>query len=327
MGWRGCRARASCVAAIAVLCGAAPSAMALIVQGMQGMPRPPKGFIGRYNGSSGTAIASRWLISAKHCGGGVGSSFILRGETYSVVQQVQHPTMDLQLLRVDRDMPGWHAIAQSATTGDRVLMAGWGRTAGAALSNGQGYDWNGPWQETWGANTLSFVGATLGTTFDAPSSPNAVAYESQAAINDSGGAIFVVDPNGTIRLAGVITSVSGYGSAAYGSATYGVSLLPVRDWIVSNIGSLSVISHGIMAEEPAQANAASGATPPLAPSVESDPRKPRVRGAARVQRSAAAVETRLASAPASTPVTVTPPAPPRAATPHRATLRGEQRRR
>jgi len=34
------------------------------------------------------------------------------------------------------------------------VLGGFGATAGAALPNNSGYDWNGPHVETWGENTI-----------------------------------------------------------------------------------------------------------------------------------------------------------------------------
>jgi hypothetical protein len=287
---------------------ASTRAHALVVQGAQSMPRPPAGFIGRYNGSSGTPIAPQWLISAKHCGGGVGSGFQLRGENYTVIEAVQHATMDLQLLKVDRVMPGWHALAVSASVGQRVVLAGFGITAGAPLAGNTGYDWSGPRLETWGENRISFASSSLGTTFEAPGHANALPYESQPALNDSGGALFVADPNGTLRLAGVIVSVSGYGSAAYGSAGYSVSLTPqpVQDWIRSIVGPLSIMTHDVAS---APANGTSASASPAARAATS-PLPGVARRAAREDRRTPSVVTMApsrASTPAPTPSGTVPP--------------------
>src|SRR5438105_10769597 len=50
---------------------------------------------GMWGGFTGTAIGSRYFITAEHVGGSVGMSFIYRGVTYTTTNVCDDPTSDL----------------------------------------------------------------------------------------------------------------------------------------------------------------------------------------------------------------------------------------
>ena len=216
--------------ALLALAGAASPACA-IVTGDE-MSAPSEGYVGTFNGSSGVAIGAHWFISAKHVGGSVNSMFTMKGVTYRAVQIVQHPTMDIMLVRVAETLPGYHTIAEDADvqSGSPCVLGGWGVTAGDALSDG--WNWNGPHKETWGANLIDSAGSIISIQFDGPSSGIAVPHEATFAVNDSGGGLFVYGPEGDLRLAGIAVSVTGWGSSRYGNAAFAISLPQLYNWIM-----------------------------------------------------------------------------------------------
>lgn len=223
---------------------AASSASGLVVTDLDPMPIPDNAWVGNLNGSSAVPVGADWIITARHIGVSPGGWFILRGAAYQVVEVRFHPFMDLALCRVNQPLPGWHTIAERAGLGDPVILGGHGVTGAAALPAGDGYDWNGPKVETWGANTIEQEGYFLGVRFDAPSHPDAVPYEAMFAVNDSGGGMFVVGPDGKLQLAGVAVSVTGYGSARYGNVGYALNLTTVRNWILPIVDPTQPISSG-----------------------------------------------------------------------------------
>jgi hypothetical protein len=225
----------------------APAAEGVIVEGLVPMARPADGYVGGFNGSSCVAIAPRWFITAKHVGGSAPGLLWMRGEFYNVVEIRQHPSQDLQILRVDRDVPGYHRLAANVQVGDPCLLAGFGVTGGAALPNNAGYDWNGPRQETWGANTIEGVGNTLYIRFDPPTAAGAVPKEAIFGVNDSGGGLFVWGPDGSLRLAGVAVSVTGFGSAAYYNAAFAISMDSVRSWLNPVVDPVEPVSSSVIA--------------------------------------------------------------------------------
>lgn len=227
----------------------APKAHALIVEGLDPMPRPAGGWVGNFNGATGVCVGPDWVISAKHVGGQVSSWFILQGQAYQVVEMVAHPTLDMALFRVDRPLPGYHKIARSAALGDPVMLGGHGLTGAAPLPEGNGYDWNGPKQETWGANVIEMEGYLWGVRFDRPSSPESVAHESIFALSDSGGGLFVFGPDGDLQLAGMALSVSGYGAARYGNMAFCLNLIHFRNWILPVVDPSTPIDSGIEAPQ------------------------------------------------------------------------------
>lgn len=220
---------------LAIISGAiasvAPRAHGLVVSGLDPLPAPTNGYIGNFRGCTGVCIGTDWIISAKHVGGEVGSWFICKDQAYQVVECRPHPTMDLVLYRMDRPLPGFHRLAESAALGDPVILGGFGFTSSGAMPDASGYDWNGPRQETWGANVIDGEGGMFSITFDPPSHARAVPHEGQFALSDSGGGMFVVAADGSLQLAGIAVSVMGWGSSRWGYSGFALNLTLVRNWI------------------------------------------------------------------------------------------------
>lgn len=219
-------APAIALAAIGLL---APATDAVVCANREPMPAPVAGFVGWWNGSSAVCIAPNWIISAKHVGGDVNGTFWMRGESYRAVEVVRHATQDIQLIRVAETLPGYHTLASGVEAGDLAVLGGWGRTAGNTVAGG--YDWTGPQQETWGANLINNAGTLIVIDFDSLDADDSVPYESLFAVNDSGAGLFVYSAGGTLELAGIAVSVTGWNQTVVGNAAFCVNLAYLRGWI------------------------------------------------------------------------------------------------
>lgn len=216
-------------AALCVATLPASIASAVMVVNNDTLAAPDNSYIGRWNGSSAVAIGPNWVISAKHVGGVVGGYFTMHGESYRAVEIREHATQDLILIRVAETLPGYHRIAANPDIGTLALLGGWGVTDGNPITNG--YDWNGVWQETWGANTIENAGTLIVIRFDSPSSQAAVPHEAIFTVNDSGGGLFVYGDDGSLELAGIAVSVTGFGSSVYGNYAFCLNCDTLRSWI------------------------------------------------------------------------------------------------
>lgn len=197
---------------------------------------PQNSYVGVWKDSTGVAIGSRWVVSAGHVGGGAGTTFIMDGVTYTAkAVYPAAPGTDLMLIELNETLPGWHVVADSISAGTRVDVCGFGLRAGDAIP--LGYLWSNQKGETWGSNFIDYANGThLSMRFDRPDQ-GGVPGECSAATFDSGGGMFVRTESGALRLAGVITSVSGSaGSTAYGTRTYAVNLTTQEGFIDAIIG-------------------------------------------------------------------------------------------
>lgn len=236
-----------CATMVAGLSSMTNPAQALIVSGGISMPAPTGGYIGTFNGSSCVAVGENWFVTAKHVGGGVGWTVLMRGVTYTVVEVRQHPTFDAQLLRVSGVLPGWHRLASGVALGDPAIVGGWGVTTSGPMPNDEGWNWGGARSETWGANTIEGEGGLLAIRFDAPSNPVSMPYEAMFAVNDSGGGLFVIGPDGSLQLAGIAVSVAGWNAARWGNAGFALNVDLLRTWMVPIVDPSTPISSGITA--------------------------------------------------------------------------------
>ncbi len=237
------------VAASALVAGAgvATPAQAIVVEGMQSMPRPDGAAVGQWAGSSGVPVGPHWFITARHVGGAVGWWFLCNGQWYQAVEIREHPSLDLQMVRVAETFETYHRIATGVTSGDPCVMGGWGVTTSGPLADNAGYAWGGAHVETWGANVIQNVSAIISVRFDAPGTNNAVPYEASFAVNDSGGGLFTWGADGQLELAAIAVSISGFGQAAYGQAGYAVRLESVKPWIMEVADPEAPVSSSIVA--------------------------------------------------------------------------------
>ncbi len=212
----------------------APSALAIVVFGGDGMDAPVNGFVGSWNGSSAVAVGDRWILTAAHVGGRERGRFEMFDERYRGVERFVNHDADLALIRLDDLLPGWHAITGDVSRGDGVLLAGAGRVAGDEVRGG--YEWSRNRELTWGANVVeSTWRGRIEVEFDADRR-GSVEFEAGFAMNDSGGGVFTVAESGELLLAGVARGVSELGVTRAGSSSFAVLLSDHLDWINSILG-------------------------------------------------------------------------------------------
>ena len=151
------------------------------------------------------------------------------------MQRIVNAGADLALIRLDRDLPGWHAITADVSKRDSVLLAGAGRVAGD-LTRAETYSWSRDRELTWGENVIDAISrGRIEMTFDA-ARRGALEFEAGFALNDSGGGVFVVTDEGELLLAGVARGVSELNVTRRGSKSYAVHLATHLDWINSILG-------------------------------------------------------------------------------------------
>lgn len=237
LGTRAIRA----VAAVLVVAFAPSRASAVVVAPGAGADSPEfgAGYIASWGGASAVAVGERWLLSARHVGGGVGGGATLAGESFVADRIVDNRTEDLQLIHVDRALPGWHELAtadHAVVPGQPVLLGGFGYRAGSGLADGTGYDWSGGPGEAWGRNRADQVGGRVLIRFDSPGSAAAEPREALFALSDSGGGLFTQGVDGVLRLAGIAVSTSsGFGSTRFGDYALAINIDVWSAWITATI--------------------------------------------------------------------------------------------
>lgn len=241
--------RALAILTAAALCALGPArpSAAVIVSDLDPLPTPLNGWVGWWNGSSAVAVGPHWIISAKHVGGSVGQSFIMKGVYYRAVEIRPHTMYDVQIIRVAEDLPGWHRLSENHGLGDPCVLGGFGVTAAAALPDNAGYDWNGQRKETWGANVIEADGNMLGIRFDAPSNEASVPHEATYGVNDSGAGLFVYGPDGSLRLAGIAVSVTSFGTSPWGCAAFALNVDMFRTWMQPVVDPAAPVSSAVVA--------------------------------------------------------------------------------
>jgi hypothetical protein len=215
-------------AALAALLLAAP-AQALVVEGgdpaaQESPPASDPGWdhVGHRGGPSAVYLGRGWVITAAHVGAG---PFELGGTTYQAVAgssvELENPRgisgrPDLMLYRVAPapDLPLLPLRRLPPSVGAEVVLVGWGQGRGAPIELGsaRGWRWAPLYKERWGTNRIFAAGLSLPTPgrvtlcFSMDFHPGGTAHEAQAALGDSGGAVFALG-GGTWRLAGVMLSI------------------------------------------------------------------------------------------------------------------------
>lgn len=242
-------ARLGALAALAIA-SLAGSAHALIVSGATPMPAPANGFIGNWNGSTAVCVGPRWIISARHVGGAPGTKFTRPdGQEWTAIEVRNHPDYDVQLVHVDRDLPGWHKFAENPQLGEPVLLGGYGQTTNGPMPNNRGWTWGGPRALIWGANKIDGEGLLLAVRFDRPTDPNSVPFESTFAVNDSGAGLFTIGADGSLELAGIAISVSEWGQSSWGSMSFALNANLYRNWAMPIVDPSTPITSGIIAPQ------------------------------------------------------------------------------
>jgi len=221
---RGHQARFGGLAAAAALAVVGYTAEGVIVNG-QALEPPEQSWVGRWNGASGVAIGERSVLTAGHAGGRIGGRFVLAEERYTAVALRRHAELDLMVITVDRNLPGYYRIAPSIAGGVAVVLGGAGFVAGEASASG--VSWSTQRRVEWGTNVVESASHDRITLrFDA------IPGEGTFARFDSGAGVFVRDASGGLLLAGIATNAGGrrgeseFGSIALAVNVTGRGLLP-----------------------------------------------------------------------------------------------------
>jgi len=197
-------------------------------------------FVYRVGGASGVAVASHWILTARHVTPG---DITVGSLTYHLLETVAHPDADIRLARYDQAFPGYYPIYTGAFPGIPApehrrltgLMVGFGRTGDVPTSTT--YTWHGAetaGAKRWGDARIDALGnhPDIGDYFVQPFNTAVTSYAAGAADKDSGGGVFVYS-DGAWRLAGVMVSVIPDTSPYTG--TVSVRLPSYAGWIVAVI--------------------------------------------------------------------------------------------
>ncbi|RLF42639.1 MAG: hypothetical protein DRN29_11175 [Thermoplasmata archaeon] len=169
--------------------------------------KPSDNVLGRW-GSSGScvAIAPDFVITTRHQGGGVGTTVVIGGNSYTVSQVWNHASADIRIAKLSgANLTEYVGLCCTTDElGKEVVIGGYGKGRGDELTNGSGtvygYLWAGNDNQTlrWGTNIVDAAGdrsqrgytsSTLRADFDILS--NGTTYEAAPAEWDSGGGWFV----------------------------------------------------------------------------------------------------------------------------------------
>jgi len=222
--------------------------------------------MGIRGGLTGTYIGEGWILSAAHVGEGY---VIIDGTVYPAISGSRvvlthsgSTQADVELFRIDPypPLPTLPIRSSAPSLGTSVIMIGNGYDRGAAFSffppssQDDGYDWDTTTQSLrWGTNAVeevnldlelsSSVTRILSTEF----TRNAPDHEAQAAVGDSGGAVFIKN-GGTWELAGVMFAIAGFqdqptSTAVYDNLTYAADLSYYRDQILDILTPLCGNGH------------------------------------------------------------------------------------
>jgi hypothetical protein len=199
---------------------------------------PGWAYVGRRGSTSAVYLGNGWVLGVRHGGSG---EVVLGGVTYpalpeSTVQLVKpgakDTKADLILFRVDPapDLPELPLREEPLHFGTHVtfIALGQGRGEAIKLKGVGGFRWKLPAVKRWGTNRVYADGIDVtvpDTTwitrcFQTDFSQHGTPYETQAAVGDSGGAVFAKSLRGW-ELAGLLVSIAGSAEQKPGMALYG----------------------------------------------------------------------------------------------------------
>jgi len=215
--------RTTAITAFVVL-AASFAAQGVIIHGEQ-LERPEQAFVGVFRGGSAVAIGENRFITAAHVGGVTRSVVELNGERYIATSVTPHPELDIAVIEIEGTLPGWYNVTDDIGRGDRVIIGGNGKIQ--SKKRKKGYKWASSRSEIWGENIVNFMYEGYGFfDFDKKSNRKLDA-EAIFSQGDSGGGVFVENPDGTLDLAGIAIGVTGKtGFSRFGNL--GV-FLPIAD--------------------------------------------------------------------------------------------------
>jgi hypothetical protein len=212
-----------------------------------------------YQGSSGVAVGSHWLLTAAHVGDDLFSTTLtINGTNYYQQEIVFHSAAhdpahsnkaDLALIRFDKAFPGYYPLftgtfpTQTFPTDRRrnSVLVGFGTTGQVFSTYYQDSQTGNTGTARWGSNKIDYptsanydVQGSTGLTFNDGIALlftlSGTPYEAGVGIRDSGGGVFVNDA-GTWKLAGIITSR--YGGPTDLTGTFAVSVPAYAAWITA----------------------------------------------------------------------------------------------
>ncbi len=199
---------------------------------------PGWSYVGQRGSTSAVYLGNGWVLGVRHSGVG---EVVLDGVTYpavsnSMVQLVkpgkEDQKADLILFRVDPapDLPALRLTEEPLRFGTRVTFIGYGQGRGEAIESEDiaGFRWKPPAVKRWGTNRVYASGidvtipnaAWLTRCFQTDFSRHGTPHESQAAVGDSGGAVFAKGLHGW-KLAGLLVSIVGLAEQEPKTALYG----------------------------------------------------------------------------------------------------------
>lgn len=242
----------------------------------------PWGNVGTVNGSTGEYLGNGWVLTAYHVGSGsitfdIGT-FAADGQSVRL-KNADNSNADLLLfhLTLTPSLPSLALSSATPVAGSAVDMMGFGRIRGSSEKNytwtghtGNGFDWSAGGQKSFGTNTIAAGGLvtvndgfgineSFVTDFTQSTPGPATAHEAQAALNDSGGAIFFKNGS-TWELSGIMYAIDDTiggsngqpGSiAVYGNVTYSADIASYRsqinaaipepsEWALLAVGALTL---------------------------------------------------------------------------------------
>ncbi|MBW1687505.1 MAG: hypothetical protein JRS35_20915 [Deltaproteobacteria bacterium] len=231
------------VIALSLLLTSPAAALIVDASDEERFERPPKddpgwAYVGQRGSTSAVYLGNGWVLGVRHGGPG---DLVLDGVTYpavpkSMVQLVKpgakDTKADLILFRVDPapDLPELPLREEPLHFGTRVtfIALGQGRGEAIELQGVAGFRWKPPAVKRWGTNRIYAGGidVTVANTtwitrcFQTDFSPYGTPHETQAAVGDSGGAVFAKGLRGW-ELAGLLVSIAGGAEQEPRTALYG----------------------------------------------------------------------------------------------------------
>lgn len=215
----------------------------------------------RYQGPTVIYLGSGHAMTARHVGMG---EIIIGGEIVAPVSGSKRTLLNANGSPADamifklKEVPSLDAyptlpIARTPLQpGEDILIIGFGKNREKVVElerDGRqeyAFTWSKKGRKRWGTNRVEsrseflaqdpFRTRAVSFDFDRPFSPRSTRFEAQAAIGDSGGAVFV-KRDGAWLLGGMMISVSGrarkpQASSTYGDSTHAVDLSHYRDQVL-----------------------------------------------------------------------------------------------
>ncbi len=229
-------------AALALLLLTTPALCALVVESdardaSTRAPAPDPGWanVGLRGGMTAIYLGNGWVITANHVGVG---DVVLGGVTYPALPEsavrlgvgAAPPLADLMVFRIEPrpPLPKLSIRPTPPNVGDPALLIGAGCDRGAhtSWSGKSGWSWGPNSRLRWGTNRVAIVGLDVRVAESATPGfamrfdTRETHHEAQAALGDSGGAIFI-PREGRFELAGVLIATNSFPGQPPATALYG----------------------------------------------------------------------------------------------------------